>query len=110
MLVFAQEALFKNASDAEPGGNYNILCQAARMDGVSAVGSAPYVEPTTEQAKKNIAMIFEVAMNSGNGSRHIDFHLDYNLNPAAKPLIYEVIALAKTRFASSPEEKMSRAR
>lgn len=109
-VVFAQEALFENASDVEPGENYKILCQAAKVEGVSAVGSAPYVEPTTEQAKKNIALVFEAAMNSGDGLRHIDFHLDYNLNPTAEPLIYEVITQARIYCSSRPKEKASRAR
>lgn len=64
------------------------------------VGSAPYVEPTTEHAKRNIKLVFEASMNSGKLSHHIDFHLDYNLNPAAEPLIHEVIAQAKTYCAS----------
>ncbi|EKM79446.1 hypothetical protein AGABI1DRAFT_106927 [Agaricus bisporus var. burnettii JB137-S8] len=110
IAVFAQEALFENASDVEPGENYKILCQAAKVEGVSAVGSAPYVEPTTEQAKKNIALVFETAMNSGDGLRHIDFHLDYNLNPTAEPLIYEVITQARIYCSSRPKEKASRAR
>lgn len=78
--------------------NYTILCQAMEREGVSAIGSAPYVEPTIEQAKKNIRLIFEAALSLGssrsNPLRHIDFHLDYNLDPAAEPLIHEVIMQA----------------
>jgi hypothetical protein len=100
--VFAQEALFNSASDSEPGENYTILCQAMRREGVSVVGSAPYVEPTTDQSKKNIELIFKAVMGSRElmttATRHIDFHLDYNLDSAAEPLIHEVIAQAKTYY------------
>jgi len=95
-VVFAQEALFERPSDIEPGENYAILCQAMRREGVSVIGSAPYVEPTFQQAKKNIQLIFQAVMGSQEAfPRHIDFHLDYNLNPTAEPLIYEVIAQAR---------------
>jgi len=99
-VVFAQEALFEKPSDIEPGENYAILCQAMRREGVSVLGSAPYVEPTFHQAKKNIQLIFQAVMGSQEAfPRHIDFHLDYNLNPAVEPLIYEVIAQARTYYS-----------
>ncbi|KAF9454709.1 hypothetical protein P691DRAFT_716456 [Macrolepiota fuliginosa MF-IS2] len=102
IAVFAQEALFRNPSDTEPGENYTVLCEAARRQEVSVIGSAPYVEPTTEQAKKNIKLILEAAMNyTGSQSiswRHVDFHLDYNLDSAAEPLIHEVITQARVYY------------
>ena len=60
------------------------------------VGSAPYVEPTVELAKKNISLIFDLA--DAHGLDLVDFHLDYNLDPMAEPLIYEVIAQATRRY------------
>lgn len=56
------------------------------------MGSAPYVEPTMEQAKANIKLVLELAQKHGC---HVDFHLDYNLDPASEPLIFEVISSAK---------------
>ncbi|KAJ3828766.1 hypothetical protein F5880DRAFT_1692230 [Lentinula raphanica] len=93
IAVFAQEPLFSSAEDTEPGPNLQLLAAAAQRDGVEAIGSAPYVEPTIEQAKKNIALIFELA--SHNSITLIDFHLDYNLDPNSEPLIYEVIKQAR---------------
>ncbi|KAJ3910589.1 Metallo-dependent hydrolase [Lentinula edodes] len=93
IAVFAQEALFSSAEDAEPGSNFQLLAEAVQREGVEAVGSAPYVEPTIEQAKKNIELIFELA--SHTSLTLIDFHLDYNLDPDSEPLIYEVIKQAK---------------
>ena len=90
--VFAQEPLFDKPDDEDPGGNYNLLVQAMNRAGVEVVGSAPYVEPTIKQAKKNIALILELA---GRNRYHADFHLDYNLNPQSEPLIYEVIDITR---------------
>ncbi|KAF5369526.1 hypothetical protein D9758_002660 [Tetrapyrgos nigripes] len=93
IAVFAQEALFRNPTDAEPGPNWNFIIRALeREPSIEVVGSAPYVEPSIEQAKKNIAMILELASRF---SLHADFHLDYNLNPNSEPLVYEVISQAQ---------------
>ncbi|KAJ7784598.1 hypothetical protein B0H16DRAFT_303541 [Mycena metata] len=92
LAAFAQEPLFNTADATEPGRNYDLLVQAAGTQGVHVVGSAPYVEPTTEQAKANIALVLKLAQEHGH---YVDFHLDYNLDPASEPLIFEVISAAK---------------
>lgn len=79
-----------------PGENYTLLNKAASYPGVSVIGSAPYVEPRIEQAKKNINLVFDIA--DTHGLDLVDFHLDYNLDPSSPPLIYEVIAEAKRRY------------
>ncbi|KAJ3989773.1 hypothetical protein F5890DRAFT_1549326 [Lentinula detonsa] len=93
IAVFAQEPLFSSTEDTDPGPNFHLLVEALQRHGVEVIGSAPYVEPTIEQAKKNIALIFELASRSS--ITLIDFHLDYNLNPNSEPLIYEVIKQAR---------------
>jgi hypothetical protein len=70
------------------GENYRILKEAVTRQGVSAVGSAPYVEVTARQAKANIDLIIGLALNAGF---HADFHLDYNVDPTSEPLIDHVI-------------------
>ncbi|KAJ6613336.1 hypothetical protein B0H10DRAFT_2165380 [Mycena sp. CBHHK59/15] len=90
--AFAQEPLFATPEDTEPGLNYSLLLQAAEHPDVKVIGSAPYVEPTTKQAKINIALIMKLAQKH---NCHVDFHLDYNLDPASEPLIYEVISEAR---------------
>ncbi|KAJ7134588.1 hypothetical protein C8R44DRAFT_829041 [Mycena epipterygia] len=92
VAAFAQEPLFDAPEALEPGRNYALLVQAAQTPGIEVVGSAPYVEPTTVQAKANIALLLKLAQKCGC---HVDFHLDYNLDPASEPLIYEVISEAK---------------
>lgn len=90
--MFAQDPLFDDSSAAEPGVNYHLLAEAASNPGVSVVGSAPYVEPSLDQAKRNIRLVLDLAKQRG---LHVDFHLDYNINSSAQPLIYDVINYMK---------------
>lgn len=90
--VFAQDPLFALASDSQPSDNYTLLQTAAKRQGISAIGSAPYVEPTLNQARQNINYVFELAVEN---HLHIDFHLDYSLDPNTSPMIYHVIDLAR---------------
>ncbi|KAJ7863153.1 Metallo-dependent hydrolase [Mycena olivaceomarginata] len=60
------EPLFDSAESTEPGRNYTLLAQAVEKD-IQVVGSAPYKHGC-----------------------HVDFHLDYNLDPASEPLIFEL--------------------
>jgi hypothetical protein len=92
--VFAQDSLFESEGASQPGKNYTFLEEAAARLGVSAVGSAPYVEPTGEQAKKNVGFVLGLAQQH---DLHADFHLDYNLDPHSEPLIYEVISQLRAR-------------
>ncbi|KDR82778.1 hypothetical protein GALMADRAFT_134336 [Galerina marginata CBS 339.88] len=109
IAIFAQEPLFDSLDHQEPGQNFILLKEAAQRLDVDVVGSAPYVEPSIEQAKKNIGLIFDVA--DAQRINHVDFHLDYNLDPNSEPLVYEVIAQATTRYrgisATEPHSKRS---
>jgi hypothetical protein len=40
----------------------------------------------------NIGLIMEAG---GKWGDHVDFHLDYNLDPSSEPLVYEVISQAR---------------
>ncbi|PPR07781.1 hypothetical protein CVT26_014966 [Gymnopilus dilepis] len=95
--VFAQEALFDSLDIHSPGQNYALLEEAASRPGISVVGSAPYVEPSVEQAKENIALILNIA--DRHDIKQVDFHLDYNLDSDSEPLIYEVIRQVKQRYS-----------
>lgn len=92
IAAFAQEPLFDAPDTSEPGRNFSLLVQAAETPGINVIGSAPYVEPTLQQAKANIALVLKLAQKH---ACHVDFHLDYNLDPGSEPLIYEVISQAK---------------
>ncbi|KAI0754974.1 Metallo-dependent hydrolase [Daedaleopsis nitida] len=97
IAVFAQDPLFASSTDERPGINYVLLQSAMRRHGVEAIGSAPYVEPTIQHAKRNIELIFDLALEAGI---HVDFHLDYNLEPSAEPLIWFVLEQLRQRIQS----------
>ncbi len=94
-LAFAQDPLFASANDERPGLNFTLLEAAVRRHGVEAVGSAPYVERSITQAKRNIELIFQLAFEVGI---HVDFHLDYNLDHTAEPLIWYVLEQLRQRI------------
>ncbi|OSX59873.1 hypothetical protein POSPLADRAFT_1149833, partial [Postia placenta MAD-698-R-SB12] len=96
VAVFAQDPFFSNEEDSEPGVNLSLFRDASLRDGVGAVGSAPYVEPSIPQAKCNITYVLDIAHARG---LHADFHLDYNLDPASEPLIWFLLDELRARIA-----------
>ncbi|EMD39943.1 hypothetical protein CERSUDRAFT_132628 [Gelatoporia subvermispora B] len=98
LAVFAQDPLFAGCESEEPGMNYDILCQAAGMSGVSAIGSAPYVEPSIAHAKRNIDLVLELAFRE---KLHVDFHLDYNLDQGSEPLIWYLVSKLRERIRNN---------
>lgn len=97
--MFAQEPLFSSQDDTVAGPNFSLLKDATLRHSVAVIGSAPYVESTIEQAKMNIGLIFDTA--DACNVNHVDFHIDYNLDPNSELLIYEVIAQLKRRYERS---------
>lgn len=91
-VVFLQERLFTDPNGHTPGPNLEYILQALTMDGVGAIGSAPYVEATPKQAKMNLEAIYGLAVLHGLA---LDFHLDYNLDRETEPLIYHLVTLMR---------------
>lgn len=71
-IAFMQDPLFESSDDSEPGENLTWLKKALVLPDVRVVGSAPYVEHTLQQQKKNVDLILSLAMQHGI---HADFHL-----------------------------------
>ncbi|KAF8133942.1 hypothetical protein EV363DRAFT_1161850 [Boletus edulis] len=88
IVAFAQEALYPSAAAETPGDNFELLRTALARDGISVVGSAPWVEPSKEHAHKNIIHILKLAQDYG---LHADFHLDYNLDINVEPMVWETL-------------------
>ncbi|KAG1879167.1 hypothetical protein F4604DRAFT_1880110 [Suillus subluteus] len=84
IVAFAQEALYEFAASTEPGPNYNLLCDAVSRPDVSVIGSAPW----------NIELIMSLAEKH---DLHADFHLDYNLDPGAVPMVWDVLQQMRQR-------------
>lgn len=70
------------------GYNFELLQAALGRDGISVVGSAPWVEPSQEHAHKNIAHILKLAQDH---NLHADFHLDYTLDANVEPMVWETL-------------------
>ncbi|KAL3463824.1 hypothetical protein BJX64DRAFT_112551 [Aspergillus heterothallicus] len=78
LVCFAQDPIFSTEFGDE---NRRLVEEAIREFGpeeIGVLGTAPYVETSTEAAKKNIEWAVDLALGT---DRHLDFHLDYNLSP-----------------------------
>ncbi|KAI0086515.1 hypothetical protein BDY19DRAFT_894810 [Irpex rosettiformis] len=93
VVAFAQDPLFE--SSGQPKKNFGLLAEASGVAGVEVVGSAPYVEASTELAKQNIKYLFKLAYSQ---DLHLDFHLDYNLDQSTEPLIWDVLDELRSRI------------
>ncbi len=85
LVAFAQDPLFYPDA-AKQQRMHQLLRHAAQSRQVDVVGSAPYVESSPEgdavqqktQQRRNIDFVFKLAEEFG---KHVDFHLDYDLDP-----------------------------
>ncbi|MCJ1384534.1 hypothetical protein MMC17_007651 [Xylographa soralifera] len=86
LCVFAQDPVFSGSAGA---ANRALVEQAAALEEVAAVGSTPYVEADAASARRNVEWAIRLAVAT---RKHVDFHLDYNLDPGAEPLVWAVLA------------------
>ncbi|PKY04182.1 Metallo-dependent hydrolase [Aspergillus campestris IBT 28561] len=85
LVCFAQDPVFSGAHGAE---NRKLIESALLRDGVDVLGSTPYVESDPEAAKRNIEWAVRTALAH---NLHLDFHLDYTLDPGREPLVWTVL-------------------
>ena len=86
ICVFAQDPVFSSGNN-HPEGKA-LIEEALSREGVDALGSTPYVEESEDLMRANVDWAVTTAVNSG---KHLDFHLDYNLDGAKPPLIHYVL-------------------
>ena len=85
ICAFAQDPIF---SGKHGDGNRGLLEQALGLKEVEAIGTTPYVEDGLVHGERNIKWAVEKALLLG---KHLDFHLDYNLNRDSEAMIWKVI-------------------
>ena len=115
IVCFAQDPLFSHAASSLPqysanGGNENlvlieqVLSTASLVEGIDVLGTTPYVEDCYDSAKRNVEWAFRTAMEKG---LHLDFHLDYNLDPARAAMVWDVLsAMEKAGWKhTTPQEE-----
>lgn len=87
ICVFAQDPLFSTEKN-QPNGR-KLMEQALSRDGVDALGSTPYVEDGRDLMQANVDWAIAAAVTH---DKHLDLHLDYNVDSANPPLINYVLA------------------
>lgn len=102
LVAFAQDPLYYPDDPEKEDSMAKLLDQAASMNEIDALGSAPYVEssagkPSTSQyarQKQNIDVVIRLASLN---EKDVDFHLDYDLDPESSPMtLYAMEAIRKT--------------
>lgn len=94
ICAFAQEPLF-TGPDAFEG---RLLMEQALQENpnIDVLGSTPYVEDEGKGLdKRNIEWVFEMAVKY---TKHVDFHLDYNLDSTKQARTYDVFSSAYNVF------------
>lgn len=105
LVAFAQDPIHYPDDERKQEKMLQLLIEACQAPDVEVVGSAPYVETSTAREtasaskntmaqRENIRIIFDLA---DRFDKDVDFHLDYNLDPATEPLLWYVLEEAHRR-------------
>ena len=93
ICVFAQDPVFSEGKN-HPQGKY-LIEEALDRDGVDALGSTPYVESNPALMRMNLAWAISTAIQY---KKHLDLHLDYNLDSAQSPLVFYALDLLREHW------------
>ena len=86
ICAFAQLALFSGGETAFK--RRALLEQASTDSNVDVIGSTPYVEEDARRERSNVGWTTARAIWSG---KHLDFHLDYNVDPQKDAFVWDAI-------------------
>lgn len=100
ICVFAQDPVF-SAGKNHPQGKQWIE-EALNKEGVDALGSTPYVESSEDLMRANVEWAISTAVRY---KKHLDLHLDYNLDPNKPPLIFDALDLLHKTWKSNDGTK-----
>ena len=95
IAVFAQDPIFSGADKGH--AMRQLFAEAAKRDEVDAIGSAPYVECSDENAMHNVRFITDLAVEHG---LFLDFHMDYDLDSSTPALIFDVLDYIESVWSS----------
>ncbi len=88
LCVFAQLPVFTGEDGG--AGRRSLIETAVRKKDVDVIGSTPYVEKDLGEMLQNLDWVIELALKE---MKHLDLHLDYNLDEAAQPLVWRLLNL-----------------
>ncbi|KAJ5987387.1 hypothetical protein N7451_011752 [Penicillium sp. IBT 35674x] len=92
IACFAQDPIFSSKYGEE---NRSLIEKAlGNYPKIDVLGTTPYVESSVEASKKNIEWAVDRALLL---DKHVDFHLDYNLDPGKEALIWHVLQTLQQR-------------
>ncbi|GFF56839.1 cytosine deaminase [Aspergillus udagawae] len=101
IVIFAQDPIFSSEYGDE---NRDLIEEALqRYPQIDVIGTTPYVESTTDAARRNIDWAIETALKL---DRHVDFHLDYTLDSSKEALVWYVLqALQRNNWTSQSSSR-----
>lgn len=97
IVAFAQDPIFSTEN-----GDRNRELMNDALSSVDVIGTTPYVETDEKAAKKNIEWAIDCALRL---NKHVDFHLDYNLDPEKEALVWHVLTILQDRGWTSRSSK-----
>ena len=93
LCAFAQLPLFSPSDGDEQGAEIRHLMEhVASMAEVECLGSTPYVESSDGQTIANIDWMIQLTERC---KKHLDFHLDYNVDQIMEPKVWNVLSALK---------------
>lgn len=100
ICVFAQDPVFSPSKNFPEGKA--LIEEALTREGVDVIGSTPYVEESEESMRKNVDWVVAIAVKF---RKHLDLHLDYNLDTSQPPLIYYVLDRLHEEWTANDKHK-----
>ena len=100
ICVFAQNPIFSEGENNPQGKQ--LIEEALRREGVDVLGSTPYVETNLGLMRTNVEWAISVAIKY---KKHLDFHLDYNLDAGTPALTFHVIELLRNMWKTENDSK-----
>lgn len=91
VVCFAQDPIFSGGGGVGEQ-NRRLMEEGVQVEHVDVIGSTPYVEADGDAARRNIDWTVETAWRLG---KHVDFHLDYNLDRGKEALVWYVLRKLK---------------
>lgn len=86
IVCFAQDPIFSSEYGDE---NRDLIEEALQCyPQIDVIGTTPYVESSTDAARRNIDWAIESALKL---DKHVDFHLDYSLDSSKEALVWYVL-------------------
>jgi len=85
ICAFAQLAVY---DDKQGEQRRAYIEEAAASEDVEVIGSTPYVEDNQDKMKQCVKWSIELALRH---QKHLDFHLDYNIDPKQEALVWFVL-------------------